>query len=48
MDLSPFHNINPCGYAGLEITQLAAYGVHIQNHELAVPLVHRLIKAIES
>ena len=48
MDLTPFQNINPCGYAGLEITQLAAYGVHIQNHELAVPLVHRLIKAIES
>jgi lipoyl(octanoyl) transferase len=48
MDLSPFQNINPCGYAGLEITQLADYGVHIQNHELAVPLVHRLIKAIES
>ena len=48
MDLTPFQNINPCGYAGLEITQLAAYGVHIQNHELAVPLVHRLIQAIES
>ncbi len=48
MDLGPFQNINPCGYAGLEITQLAAYGVYIQNHELAVPLVHRLIKAIES
>lgn len=22
MDLSPFHNINPCGYAGLEMCQL--------------------------
>lgn len=47
MDLSPFQNINPCGYAGLEITQLAALGVHVANHELAVPVVHRLIKAIE-
>ena len=23
MDLSPFHNINPCGYAGLEMCQLS-------------------------
>ena len=23
MDLSPFHRINPCGYAGLEMTQVA-------------------------
>ncbi len=22
MDLSPFHGINPCGYAGLEVTQM--------------------------
>jgi len=26
MDLGPFTRINPCGYAGLEITQLAALG----------------------
>jgi lipoyl(octanoyl) transferase len=26
MDLEPFSRINPCGYAGLEITQLAALG----------------------
>ncbi|MEI2266932.1 lipoyl(octanoyl) transferase LipB [Erwinia sp. CGal63] len=25
MDLSPFMRINPCGYAGLEMTQLAAF-----------------------
>ncbi len=23
MDLSPFHQINPCGYAGLEMCQLS-------------------------
>ncbi|MDO5640434.1 MAG: lipoyl(octanoyl) transferase LipB [Neisseria sp.] len=23
MDLSPFHHINPCGYAGMEMTQMA-------------------------
>ncbi len=26
MDLTPFDRINPCGYAGLEMTQLAALG----------------------
>lgn len=25
MDLAPFHQINPCGYAGLEMTQIADY-----------------------
>lgn len=48
MDLTPFSYINPCGYAGLEVTQLADFGVQIQTHELAVPVVHHLIKAIES
>jgi lipoate-protein ligase B len=48
MDLSPFYNINPCGYAGLQVTQLADFGVKIRLHELAVPVVHHIIKAIES
>jgi lipoyl(octanoyl) transferase len=26
MDLEPFGRINPCGYAGLQMTQLAALG----------------------
>jgi lipoyl(octanoyl) transferase len=26
MDLEPFSRINPCGYAGLQMTQLAALG----------------------
>lgn len=47
MELGPFKNINPCGYAGLEVTQLADYAVAVQNHELAVPVVHQIIKAIE-
>ncbi len=48
MDLAPFQVINPCGYAGLQVTQLADYGVHIHLHELAVPVAHHIIKAIES
>jgi lipoyl(octanoyl) transferase len=47
MDLSPFSQINPCGYAGLQVTQLADLGVNIHNHELAVPIVDYIIKAIE-
>ena len=27
MDLEPFGRINPCGYAGLQMTQLAALGL---------------------
>jgi lipoyl(octanoyl) transferase len=26
MDLSPFRRINPCGYQGLEVTQVSALG----------------------
>ena len=48
MDLSPFQNINPCGYAGLQVTQLADQGVNIPNHQLVVPLIHQIIQAIES
>ncbi|WFP52317.1 lipoyl(octanoyl) transferase LipB [Methylomonas sp. EFPC3] len=47
MDLGPFRDINPCGYPGLQVTQLADLGVKISTQELAVPLVHQLLKAIE-
>ena len=26
MDLSPYHRINPCGYKGLEVTQMVDLG----------------------
>ena len=29
MDLNPFESINPCGYAGLEVTQLRELGVTV-------------------
>lgn len=47
MDLTPFQTINPCGYPGLQVTQLADLGVKIRTQELAVPVVHQLLKAIE-
>lgn len=48
MDLTPFENINPCGYPGLVVTQLADFGVHVRNHELALPLVHYLIDNMQA
>lgn len=46
MDLTPFSYINPCGYKGLQVTQLAEQGVHIKTYELAVPVVNSIINAL--
>ena len=48
MNLSPFADINPCGYSGLGVTQLADLGVNVHNHELAVPIVQHILKAIDA
>lgn len=47
MDLEPFHQINPCGYAGLEMTQIADYVQPCPTWDevadkLAANLVHEL------
>lgn len=42
MDLDPFHSINPCGYRGLEITQLSALGGPTDLSIVAEVLVDRL------
>lgn len=47
MDLTPFTYINPCGFPGMEVTQLSDYGVKIHTYELAVPVVHAIITALE-
>lgn len=39
MDLNPFSYIDPCGYAGLETTQLKDLGVHKNCEEIAAQLV---------
>ena len=46
MDLTPFSDINPCGYQGLQVTQLADFGVNIKTHELAIPVVNYIINAL--
>ena len=47
MDLTPFQFINPCGYANLEMTQLADFGVIIDTPKLAQQIAFNLIKEIQ-
>lgn len=42
MDLTPFSYINPCGYQGLEVTQLSAHGITCQLDDIAAMLLHEL------
>ena len=42
MDLAPFGQINPCGYAGLRTVDLATLGVHIDWDTVATRLGERL------
>jgi len=46
MDLEPFGRINPCGMAGLAMTQLAAEGVSIEVHEVALALAPLVCEAL--
>lgn len=42
MDLSPFAAINPCGYAGMAVTQLAAFDPGADAETVGAKLVARL------
>jgi len=46
MDLEPFGRINPCGMAGLEMTQLANLGVGGGVHDIALDLAPKLRDAL--
>ena len=39
MDLTPFSNINPCGYKGLEVTQLKDVNIHLNQDQLIKKLI---------
>jgi lipoyl(octanoyl) transferase len=45
MDLAPFLRINPCGYQGLEVTQLSALGGPSDLDAVATVLIAQLAKA---
>ncbi|CAN5128745.1 lipoyl(octanoyl) transferase LipB [soil metagenome] len=44
MDLEPFRRIDPCGYAGLEVTQLSALGGPADVDRVARELAPRLLE----
>jgi lipoyl(octanoyl) transferase len=46
MDLEPFRRINPCGYAGLEMTQVSGLGGPADLGVVADALAPRLLEAL--
>lgn len=48
MDLSPYDAIDPCGYEGLQITQLSDLGVNVSNEQISNQLIDFLIDSIYS
>ena len=46
MDLQPFQRINPCGYRGLEVTDLRSLGVNASVQEVADALTPRLLASL--
>lgn len=47
MDLRPFQGINPCGYAGLEVTQLKDEGVRLSVSQAGTELLSHLLRALD-
>jgi lipoyl(octanoyl) transferase len=47
MDLSPFLRINPCGYAGLEMTQLSAFRAGVTPDEVQPLLVEKFLQQLQ-
>jgi lipoyl(octanoyl) transferase len=46
MNLEPFQRINPCGYQGLQVTDLAGLCVRQSVHEVARALAPKLLAAL--
>jgi lipoyl(octanoyl) transferase len=47
MDLAPFCDINPCGYEGLAVTQLADLGVRLSAAAAGEELAGRIVDALD-
>ncbi|HEY4697344.1 MAG TPA: lipoyl(octanoyl) transferase LipB [Gallionella sp.] len=47
MDLTPFANINPCGQAGLRVTQACESGITVSINELQAQLAQNLIHGLQ-
>ena len=48
MDLSPFLRINPCGYAGLEMTQVSSLRPGVLPEDVQPLLINNLIKLLNN
>lgn len=48
MELAPFSAINPCGYAGMPVTQLRDLGVALAPAQAAEALTRHLIRLLEN
>lgn len=46
MDLEPFRRINPCGYRGLEVTDLRSLGAHCDVAQAAEALAPHLVRTL--
>jgi lipoyl(octanoyl) transferase len=46
MDLSPSQRINPCGFRGLEVIDVAALGIQTTPHEVARELAPHLVREL--
>ncbi len=46
MDMTPFRRINPCGYAGLEVTDLEAQGIDSSVQDAARDLAPHLLREL--
>ena len=46
MDLAPFQRINPCGYAGLEMTQLSAFQPGVTPEAVQPVLVEKFLQQL--
>lgn len=47
MDLAPFHAINPCGYPGLEVTQMRDLGITDTPEMVATRLTRHLLRILK-
>jgi len=48
MDLGPFLRINPCGYAGMEMTQVSALSAGAQLEAIQPRLVHHFLALLNN
>jgi lipoyl(octanoyl) transferase len=47
MDLTPFQGINPCGYAGLEVTQLCDLGITDDFEQVTTQFLRYLLNSLD-